>query len=250
VLTVAEGVALDSNERAAATVSASGTLVYQLSAGSDLSDLLVVDRTGRTIKTIAESVRIEGAIAVSHNGGKLAAAVTVDGARDTDIWIYDLVRGGSSPLTFDEGGDRTPIWSADDTEIAYDNDRKNDGIVYRRFTDGRGDPEVLASNAAGFVPWGWSRDKQWLVLYNQTDTTGGDLVRYDIRTKQMTPLVATPAIEDNGALSGDDRWLAYLSLETGRPEIYVRSLTGDANRRRISGGGGGNPAWRRDGREL
>jgi len=250
VLTVADRVALDTNERAAASVSASGALVYQSASGSNRSDLLLVDRTGRTIKTIAASVLVEGGIAVSHDGGRLAAAVTVDGARDTDIWIYDLARGTSSPLTFDEGGDRIPIWSADDKEIVYDNDRKNDGIIYRRFTDGRGDPEVAASNAAGFTPWGWSRDKQWLVLYNQTDATGGDLMRYDIKTKQLTPLVVTPSIEDNAALSSDDRALAYVSLESGRPEIYVRSLTGDPNRRRVSGGGGANPAWRHDGREL
>jgi len=250
VLTVADRVALDTNERVAASVSASGALVYQTASGSNRSDLLLVDRTGRTIKTIAASVLVEGGIAVSHDGGRLAAAVTVEGARDTDIWIYDLARGTSSPLTFDEGGDRIPIWSADDKEIVYDNDRKNDGIVYRRFTDGRGDPEVVASNASGFTPWGWSRDRQWLVLYNQTDATGGDLMRYDVKTKQLTPLVVTPSVEDNGALSSDDRSLAYVSLESGRPEIYVRSLTGDPNRRRVSGGGGANPAWRHDGREL
>ena len=135
VLTVADRVALDTNERAAASVSASGALVYQSASGSDRPDLLLVDRTGRTIKTIAASVLTEGGIAVSHDGGRLAAAVTVDGARDTDIWIYDLARGTSSPLTFDEGGDRIPIWSADDKEIVYDNDRKNDGIIYRRFTE-------------------------------------------------------------------------------------------------------------------
>ena len=250
VMAVAEGVAFDSNERAAASVSASGALAYQAAWGTGLSDLLVVDRTGRTIKTIAAAARIEGGIAVSHDGTRLAAAVTVPGARDIDIWIYDLARGTSSPLTFDEGGEFVPIWSADDKQLVYDNDRKNDGIVYRRFTDGRADADLVAANASGFSPLGWSHDLQWLVLYTQTDATGGDLVQYDIKTKQTTPLVATPFIEDNAALSSDDRWLAYTSTETGRPEIYVRSLTGDPNRRRISGGAGTNPAWRRDGREL
>ena len=250
VLAVASGVALDSNERAAATVSASGTLVYQAATGSNLSALLVVDRSGRTVKTIAESVLIEGGVAISHDGGKFAAAVTVPGARDTDIWVYDLARGTSSPLTFDEGGDHIPVWSADDSQVAYDNDRKNDGIVYRRFTDGRGDPEVVAENASGYWPWAWSRDGQWMVLGVQTIATGVDLVRFDLKTKQVTPLVVTPFMDDGAALSSDDRWLAYVGVESGRPEIWVRSLTGDPNRRRISGGGGLNPTWRRDGREL
>jgi len=250
VMSVAAGVAFDSNEYAQASVSATGTLVYSTADTSNRTDLILVDRSGRPMKTIAESVLIEGGVALSHDDTRLAAAVTAGGARDTDIWIYDLERGTSGPLTFDEGGDGYPLWSTDDTELAYANDRVNDGIVFRRFTDGRGQAEQMATNATGLWSRDWSRDGRWLVVGAVADTTGFDLWRYDLDSQALEALVDTPFNDQLGALSPDDRWLAYQSDETGRPEIYVRSLGSDAGRWRISSLGGVAPLWRGDGREL
>ncbi len=250
VFPVATGVAFDVNEYAHASISAAGTLVYSTADAASRSNLVLVDRAGRQVRSIADSVLVEGGLALSHDGTRLAAAITADGARDTDIWIYDLGRGTSGPLTFDEGGDRYPIWSTDDTQILYTNDRKNDGIIFRRFADGHGQPEQVATNVSGAWSWGWSRDSRWLVVGAVADATGYDLLRYDVENQTFTPLVNTPFNEQSGALSPDDRWLAYQSDETGRSEIYVRSLAGDAGRWRISSLGGATPLWRRDGREL
>lgn len=96
---VASGVAFDSNELAHATISASGTLLYSTELSASRSSLVLTDRTGRPVRTIAESVLIEGGLALSHDARRLAAAVTADGARDTDIWIYDLLRGTAGRLT-------------------------------------------------------------------------------------------------------------------------------------------------------
>ena len=250
VIPVANGVAFDSNELAHASVSASGTLVYSTAASSSRSNIVLADRSGRPMRTIAASVLIEGGIALSHDGTRLAAAVTADGARDTDIWIYDLERGTAGPLTFDEGGDRYPIWSADDTQVLYTNDGKNDGEVFRRFADGHGQAEPVGANPSGMWSSGWSRDGRWLVVGAVADKTSFDLLRYDIDDKKSAPLLATPFNEQSGALSADERWLAYQSDETGRYEVYVRSLADDAGRWRISSLGGMTPVWRHDGREL
>lgn len=249
VFTVAGGVAFDSNELAHASVS-SGTLLYSTAAAASRSNLVVVDRSGRPIRTIAESVLVEGGVAVSHDGTRLAAAVTADGARDTDIWLYDLVRGTSGPLTFDEGGDRFPVWSADDAHVLYTNDRKNDGILFRRSADGLGQAEQVAANVAGMWSWGWSRNGRWLIVGGVASATGTDLLRFDLQSQRSAPIAATPFVEDSGALSPDERWLAYQSDETGRFEVYVRSLGADAGRWRISNLGGRSPTWRNDSREL
>jgi eukaryotic-like serine/threonine-protein kinase len=250
VTLVASGVAFDSNELVHATVSASGTLIYSTNVSTSRSVLVLTDRAGRPVRTIADSVLLEGGLALSHDGSRLAAAVTADGARDTDIWIYDLLRGTTSRLTFDEGGDRYPLWSSDDTQLVYTNDSRNDGIVFRRFTDGRGQAEQIASNATGLWAWSLARDGTWLVAATVAAATGFDLVRYDIAGKASTPLVSTQFAEEAGALSPDERWLAYQSDETGRPEVYVRSLAQDGGRWRISSLGGTTPLWRQDGREL
>ena len=153
-------------------------------------------------------------------------------------------------MTFEEGGDRYPVWSADDTQVLYTNDGKNDGVIFRRFADGHGQAEQVATNPTGMWSWGWSRDSRWLVVAAVADKTTFDLLRYDVDGKKLTPLVATPFGEQSGALSSDERWLAYQSDETGRYEVYVRSLAGDAGRWRISSLGGMTPLWRQDGREL
>ncbi len=250
VFPVASGVAYDANELAYDTVSADGTLVYLPGAVPSQSTITVVDRSGRPLRTIADAVLIEGGLALSPDGTRLAAAVTAQSARDTDIWIYDLARGTSGPLTFGEGGDRQPVWSADGTRLTYTNDSQNDGTIYRRAADGRGQAELIATSAAGVWAFGWSRDGSWLLAGAGADLTGRDVVRYDRDTRKITPLVQTPFNDSNAALSPDERWLAYSSEQTGRREVYVRALSGDDGRWQISTHGGSVPVWRRDGREL
>ncbi len=250
IATIATGVAFDGNELTHASVSTTGTLVYSTATAVSRTDIAIVDRAGRTLQTIAESVLVEGGIALSHDGKRLAASVTADGGRDTDLWIYDLEPRTAAPLTFEEGGERLPIWSFDDRHVLYVNDRKNDGIVFRRFADGRGQPEVIASNPQGYFLSAISRDSASIIVTTGSAGNSFDIWRHDLASKKLTPLVQTPSSDVAGALSPDERWLAYQSEETGRFEVSVRSLMGDDRRWRISTLGGTTPLWRQDGREL
>ncbi|HUF25168.1 MAG TPA: protein kinase [Vicinamibacterales bacterium] len=250
VFPVATGVAYDGNEFAYATVAADGTLVYLAGAVRGESSLSVVDRAGRSLRTIADPVFIEGGLALSPDGSRLAVAVTAPGARDTDIWTYDLARGTSGPLTFGEGGDRNPVWSHDGAHILYTNDSQNDGTIYRRAADGRGQAELMATTPAGLLAYGWSRDGRWLLAGASADQTSRDVVRYDRDARKITPLVETRANDYSAVLSPDERWIAYASEQTGRTEIYVRAMGDEDGVWQISTQGGRTPLWRRDGREL
>jgi Tol biopolymer transport system component len=77
-----------------------------------------------------------------------------------------------------------------------------------------------------------------------------DLLRFDLETGAVEPLIATPYLEDQAALSPDDRLLAYLSEEPGRPEIFITSLGDTGGRWQVSNDGGSRPRWRADGRQL
>ena len=77
-------------------------------------------------------------------------------------------------------------------------------------------------------------------LWSAPPVAGGPPVR-------LTPEGATA---DQGQLSPDDRWVAYTSDETGAVEVYVQPFLREGPRRRVSSGGGGQPRWRGDGREL
>ena len=250
VLTVAEGVALDANELTLATISHNGTLVYLSGMpAAGRSSLVVVDRAGQPIRTVADSVLVEGGIALSPDGGRLAVSMTATGAKTQDIWIYDLVRAASRPLSYEEGADTQPLWSRDGKQVVYSNDRKNDGILYRRSVEGTGDAVLTGSNASGMWPSAWSKDGTWMVVASIEGTTGVDLLRFDLHSKATTPLAQTPFNEYPAALSPDDRWIAYSSEQTGRREVHVMSASGNA-RWQVSTQGGSIPMWRNDGKEL
>jgi len=250
VFSVAADVAFDQNELAYASVSADGKLVYLTGGVANRSSLAVVDRSGRTLKTIVDAVLIEGGIALSHDGAQLAAGITAEGAGDSNIWTYDLARGTQSALTFEAGDDSDPVWSFDDTQLLYTNTATNDGSLYRRWVDGRGKPELVVTTQVGLWAFAWSGDGRWLVAGTGTDATGLDLVRYDIGTKTFAPLVDSPFSDQTGALSPDDQWMAYTSEHTGRREVYVRRVSDDAGRWQVSTLGGAMPLWGRGGREL
>jgi eukaryotic-like serine/threonine-protein kinase len=115
---------------------------------------------------------------------------------------------------------------------------------------GGGEPEALLTTPAGLIFEGvLTRDQRTLVY--RRGGIPGDL--YYVRLDSLTsphPLVASRFDERSPALSPDDRWLAYVSNETGRDEVYVRPFPGGGGRWLVSAAGGTEPRWRRDGREL
>ncbi len=99
----------------------------------------------------------------------------------------------------------------------------------------------------------WSPDGHWLVLRTDNGAAGaGDLV--GVRSSGDTtpvPLVASSFTELEPSISPDSRWLAYTSNESGANEVYVRPFPGAAGARwQVSTGGGAQPRWSPDGREL
>ena len=68
------------------------------------------------------------------------------------------------------------------------------------------------------------------------------------RTPQR--LVDTPFDDTDGVVSANGKWLAYVSTESGRNEVYVRAIGAGSNRHQVSTAGGLSPRWRRDSQEL
>jgi hypothetical protein len=66
----------------------------------------------------------------------------------------------------------------------------------------------------------------------------------------VEPLVASPYVEAYGMPSPNGRWLAFVSNQSGTPEVYVRPLDGDGEQVQISQGGATEPVLSPDGREL
>lgn len=68
--------------------------------------------------------------------------------------------------------------------------------------------------------------------------------------RRAAPFVQSEANEAHGAFSPDGRFVAYASDSTGRPEVYARAFPSGEGPWQVSTGGGDQPRWRGDGREL
>jgi Tol biopolymer transport system component len=246
---VAEHVAYTQNEEAVFSAGGAGTLTYVQGADIGRSTLEWVDRSGKRLGTIAGPETFDQGFALSPDGRRVAAAVTLQGVGNSDVWIYDLAAGTSARLTFEASNEQRPAWSPDGKQVAYTSSRKNDGEIFVRAASGMGEERCLATDEVGMWLTDWPRES-WLVVGASASATGFDLRRYDLAEKRATPLVATPAGERAGAVSPDGRWLAYQGDEAGRDEIYVRALDAEGGRWQISRSGGEHPRWRADGREL
>jgi len=123
--------------------------------------------------------------------------------------------------------------------------------LYRKTIGGMHEEEPLLVSALNQFPSDWSRDGRFLVYMEQHPEMGGDLWILPMTgEKKPIPYVHTAFSEVNAKISPDGHWLAYVSNESGRDEIYVGSFPVRERTWRISAGGGSMPAWRGDGREL
>jgi Tol biopolymer transport system component len=171
-----------------------------------------------------------------------------------DIWIYDLESDLRTRFTFDPADDRTPLWSPDDSQLAFSSARKAAGEIYVRPTSGQGDAKLLFTADVQVELTDWSSDGR-LILFNRINPSGGgsDIWALDMQTSEAMPLLSGKWFED-ARLSPDGKWLAFATDESGRQEIYVQSFPEAAGRWIVSSDGGpspaSRPAWRSDGREL
>lgn len=225
-------------------ISASGSLVYVPDTPQFGNRRLVwVDRDGTTVPA-SEIERSYIRVALSPDGQRLA--VTIYRIND-QIAILDLERGTLTSLTFEWDSD-FPVWTPDGSRVAFTSTHSAE--VWSLFwmpSDGSGRPEPLVHTERA-SPRSWSPQGQHLafVISPPWDIwiftrDGGSAPR---------PLLATPFREDFPRFSPDGRWLAYVSDESGRDEVYVRPFPGLGGKWQVSTEGGTEPLWARNGREL
>jgi Tol biopolymer transport system component len=189
--------------------------------------------------------------------GKLVAAAIRENVNDadshTDIWKYDIVRTTLTKMTF-EGSNNVPVWSPDGQWVAYSSTRDGKSAIYRMSANASGPPELLVSEPGFAVfPNSWAPDGS--LLYSKREQTGTARTQTWILPPpgsggKPRRLMQTAFDEWNPRVSPDGKSVAYMSQESGRPEIYVVPFPGPGGKVQISTHGGVNPRWSRNGREL
>jgi eukaryotic-like serine/threonine-protein kinase len=169
----------------------------------------------------------------------------------SDIWIRDLERGAESRLTLDGSPHYTPVWARDSVGLFFvTRGEKGYGIFHSALSERQ--PRKLLEGADEFIAVNDVSSDGRTLLYQIRNAAG----HFDLRLLQLgdrprtEPFLQTPFDEGEGQFSPDERWVAYVSTESARPEVYVSSRQSPELRMQASAGGGVQPRWRRDGREL
>lgn len=225
-----------------------GTLVDLPAILTPGVSLVAVDRVGRERVITSQSHRLSGA-RLSPDGRTVAVN---RGAANDDIVLIDLARGTTTRLSFEPGNEDDPVWSADGSRVFYAAEVPGEGLlqIASRAADGSGEAVELLRSSDTIVPTSASPDGKMLMYAQTSSTTGVDLWLLSLVDNKRTPLMHTPFNEQGAMFSNDGRWIAYQSNESGKDQVYVRSLAEGKGRWQVSIDGGQFPQWSRDGREI
>jgi serine/threonine-protein kinase len=191
--------------------------------------------------------------------GRLLAVDIFDGTQ-TDVWTYDWMRDTLSRLTFDNTDDGRPVWSPDSHRIAFASKRgdKMTTNLYWQRADGTGDVQRLTDSKMNQSPGTFHPSGKFLAYEEFSPAGDGDILILPIegdeasgfKAGKPTIFLKTPFNEGSPMFSPDGRWIAYISNDTGRNEIYVRPFPGPGGKWQISTGSGDDPTWSRVRPEL
>jgi serine/threonine protein kinase len=250
---VAEGLQINpATRRGAFSASSTGVLAYRQVGESKLTWF---DRNGRLLEVVELPGRFSSP-ALSPDEQRLAAARIEPDTGIPQIWVVDLSRGVTSRLTLRESdGADMPLWSRDGSRIVFRSNREGRSSLYQKASSGAGPDEILfsATERSSLTPLAWSAEGA--LIYSADDGTSRfshDLWRLPSQGGGRHPIaiLRTRSTEAQAQLSPDGRWMAYVSNESGRNEVYVSPFPSGEGKTPVSTAGGVEPMWRGDGKEL
>ncbi|HEV2349396.1 MAG TPA: winged helix-turn-helix domain-containing protein [Terriglobia bacterium] len=251
---IAENIGFDPVGGSYYSASQNGVLAYQTGGyGSGADNQMVwFGRRGEKLGNVGQTGSYTNP-ALSPDGTKLAVGLRDPKLNTRDIWVDDLERGTSSRLTFNPADDFAPVWSRDGSRIMFSSERKGQRDIYQKPAKGLGATESVFES------------KQQRKSMNDSSPDGRYIVfstfenAVPLRSLWVLPLFGerTPytivqgrSYVDSAQFSPNGRYVAYSADETGRPEIYVQTFPERGGKWQVSTGGGIEPMWRRDGKEL
>lgn len=209
------------------SVSPSGVLAYRTASGANVGILQTswFDRDGKFTGKLEPG---------PERGLRLSPDAKFAMGRDTapqgrgDLWMLDLSRGVRTRFTFRQSAGTFPVWSPNGSNIFFAAGASSvPDTIYQKAVNGAGEEkEILKDTGATLAPADVSRDGRFLLYFDQgpkNPKNGYDLWVLPLRgDSKPVLLLGTPFTEVLGRFSPDGRWIAYLSNESGRFEVYVR----------------------------
>jgi serine/threonine-protein kinase len=235
--------------RMAFAVSETGTLVYATGGSPTSRQLVWVDRVGKTEPVVTER-RPFSMARVSPNGRHIVAVIDSGIPR---IWLLDVARQTFTRLSGDWDAE-LPFWAPDSRQIGF--------MGYRFGQDGEALPTLYSMTVdtpaqkllvSDEVTRGhdWSHDASLIAVADTAPTGAADIALLTTRgPRTISSFITGPGAESAARFARNGKWVAYVSNESGRNEVYVSEVGPPHRRWTISTEGGTNPVWAYDSREL
>jgi len=208
-------------------------------------ELALFDRSGKKVSTITTPGELAwGHLEFSPDGKRLLGNRLDGNNLNVEVWTVDLARGATSRITFEGGGDMAPAWSPDGRRVYYMSIVGANSGIKAVASNGTGKPEMLIKTTGHHI--GVSPDGKYVAFEKGRQI---QLLQVD-KPGKAELLIGGPANLRWPQFSPDGRWIAYVSDETGRDEIYVQSFPPGNGKWQVSREGGRLARWRSDGKEL
>ena len=266
---VLDSVSKEGSRYVSASVSQNGTLVYAAGGSTNTLQLVWFNRSGAQVGTLGSGAG-DIAPALSPDDSQVAIALRTGNPPNLDVWTIEIARTLRSRVTTDPQPQGSPVWSPDGTRIVFavlpgpfiTGQQEKPRLVQAKVNT-TGANETLLEAAAtpsrpcevgqcGLLPTDWSADGRF-VLYTvgtPSPRTSDIWALPMVGERKPFPVIETQFRESLGVFSPDGQWIAYMTDETGEPNVYVQPFLREGGKYRISPSGGRNPRWRADGREL
>ena len=236
---------------ASLTASGNGTLVYNTSTGATLSVLAWMDRAGKELGQVGKPAVICNPT-LSPDGSRVAVDVSDLAENNVDVWLESTSGAGNTRFTFSPEEDVVGVWSRDGSILAYrENLPGHSALITKRATGlEREQTKFEVSASDDIVPNSWSMDGRQILATHSGPSGGTHLLLVSLAGGNPTPFAMSKGNELNGQLSPDGKWVAYASDESGTWQIYVTTFPGAVGKFQVSRGGGTEPRWNRNGKEI
>jgi eukaryotic-like serine/threonine-protein kinase len=237
---------------AAFSASENGTVVFNTSAGATISALTWFDRSGKEEGRLGDPGVIANPM-LSPDDQFVAADRTDNKAINVDIWIHDVKKGTASRFTFDPSEEVGAAWSRDGKQIAYRSVKVKTSVEVKNTSGTEKENTIFTSGQKvqdEYITNAWSADDSQVLCTTATNKLMTSLSLVAANGAGSKAFLSGEASYTNGQFSPDGKWVAYASNESGDWEIYVTTYPNASGKWQVSRGGGTEPRWRGDGKEM